>query len=220
MAIKLVISGESNSGKTTLTKDVKDTLVISHDGKKYPFAVPHGTITTFDSAADLIAFVETKAAAYNDKFKEMPKVVLFDSVSRIYETLYASCSKKYTGFAVYTQLDKEIKEFADFVENTLVANGIDVVILSHAIYDADTAKYNLVGKGSFSKVGGFLSVVDEAIFIEPKADKRIIHFRSVKFPARTLTEELPDSVNVKDFNLNDHMEILRSHSDKAEEFAL
>lgn len=36
MAIKLLISGESNSGKTSLTKDLKDTLVVSYDGKKYP----------------------------------------------------------------------------------------------------------------------------------------------------------------------------------------
>ena len=156
MAIKLVISGESNAGKTTLTKDVKDTLVISHDGKKYPFPVPHGTITEFDTTADLITFIEMKAGAYHDKFGAMPKTIVFDSVSRIYETLHASCSRKYTGFTIFSQLDKEIKEFADYIENTLVANGIDVIILSHALYNAETSKYELVGKGSFNKLGGLI----------------------------------------------------------------
>ena len=62
--------------------------------------------------------------------------------------------------------------------------------------------------------------MDEAIFIEPKGDKRILHFRSTKFPARSLIADLPNSMNVNEFNLQDHMDLLRNCGEIAEEFAL
>jgi hypothetical protein len=73
---------------------------------------------------------------------------------------------------------------------------------------------------SFSKRGGFLAEVDQAIFIEVKNNKRILHFRSTKFPARTLTDELPDSLPVEDFNLQNHIELLNNKSTFVDDFAL
>lgn len=217
--IKLLLSGASNAGKTSLTKDLLDTLVISHDGKAYPFKVPHGEISTVSSASDISAFVNDKALAYQERFGKMPKTIVFDSVSRIYESLYDACSSRYTGFAIYSNLDREIKAFADFLEEIL-DSGINLIIISHALYDADEGKFNLVGKGSFSKLGGFLSVVDEGIFIETKNDKRILHFRSTKFPARTLQDDLPNSVPSTDFDLQKHMEMLLSTTADVAEYAL
>lgn len=217
--IKLLVSGLSNAGKTTLTKTLEDTLVISHDGKAYPFEVPHGTLPAIGTAADISNFVNEKAIAYQDRFGDMPKTIVFDSVSRIYDSIYDACNARYTGFAIYSNLDKEIKEFADFLEEIL-QNGINLVILSHALYDADENKYSLVGKGSFAKLGGFLSIVDEGIFIETKNDKRIIHFRSTKFPARTLQDELPNSVPSTEFNLNEHLNMLVKTKSDVSKFAL
>ena len=67
---------------------------------------------------------------------------------------------------------------------------------------------------------GFLSEVDQAIFLETKANKRTIHFRSTKFPARTLREEDEDSVPVDDFNLQDYLDILVETQQSVDEFAL
>lgn len=220
MAVKMVIAAESNAGKTTLTKGMKDTLVISFDGKRYSYATPHASPPSVASTDELVEFVAAKAAVYEEKFGSMPKIIVFDSVSRIYEALYDSCSARYTGFAIYSQLDKEIKALADFIEYDLVGNGISVVIISHALYDSETQRYNLVGKGSFAKIGGFLSIVDESIFLEPKNDKRIVHFRSGKLPARTLQEELPDKMDVKDFNLTEHIEMLLSRVGEASAYEL
>lgn len=102
----------------------------------------------------------------------------------------------------------------------MVACGVNVVLISHALYDADTNKYNLVGKGSFSKIGGFLSTVDEGVFIETKNDKRTVHFRSTKFPARTLQEDFPDSVLMKDFNLSAVIDHIANNSTAVSEYAL
>lgn len=219
MAFKLLISGESNSGKTTLTKGMADTLVISHDGKPYPFQNPHSLLTDASEASKITEFVNAKVMGYKDKFGAMPKVIVFDSVSRIFESLYENCNAKYSGFHVYSKLDTQIKEFASLLEDIL-PSGINVIILSHAIWNGETSKYELVGKGSFNKVGGFLGVVDEAIFVETKNDKRILHFRSTKFPARTLSTELPDSCEVSKFNLLEHLTFLEAQSTAAAEFTI
>jgi excinuclease UvrABC ATPase subunit len=161
MAYKLLVSGESGSGKTSLTKGLKNSLVISHDGKIYPYPNPHAIIEKFSDANELIDFVETKALAYKERFGSLPETIVFDSVSRIFETFSNACNTKYTGFTIYSELNKRIAAFAEVLEQ-LVDNGINVIIISHAIYDADTSKYLLVGSGSFSKMGGFYSVSDMA----------------------------------------------------------
>ena len=220
MSVKLLISAEANSGKTTLTKTLKDALVVSHDGKKFPFAVPHVMIDSFQTTNDLITTINDKIVAYKDKFGSYPKTIVFDSVSKIFDTILDACNKKYTGFNIYSNLSNEVNALTAYIQNTLIASDMNVILISHAIYDQDTAKYNLVGKGDFAKRGGFLSEVDQAIFLETKANKRTIHFRSTKFPARTLAEDDPDSIDVAVFNLQDYIDKLAQTQDAVDEYAL
>lgn len=220
MSVKLLISAEANSGKTTLTKHLKNSLVLSHDGKRYPFPVPHVMVPSFGSVDELINLTIEKIEAYKSKFGDYPETVVFDSVSKIFDTIHTNCNEKYKGFTIYSELDKEVSALTSFIENSLIASGMNVVLISHAIYDADTAKYSLVGKGSFAKRGGFLAEVDEAIFIEVKTNKRILHFRSTKLPARSLQEELPDSLPVEEFNLQQHIETLAGNTSAVDEYAL
>lgn len=65
-----------------------------------------------------------------------------------------------------------------------------------------------------------LSETDNAIFIETKNGKRIIHNRSIKFPARSTIADLPDSVLVDDYNLNDHIKALSALEDEVADFIL
>jgi hypothetical protein len=220
MAVKLLISGLANSGKTSLTKDLKDVLVISHDGKNYPYKTPHVLVTTFDTTAELIELITEKMVIYKERFGKYPSTVVFDSVSKIFDTLNDSCNRRFTGFKIYSELNSEVTAFTYFIQNSLVASDINVVIISHAIYDSEETKYNLVGKGDFQKRGGFLADVDQAIFIETKANKRILHFRSTKFPARTLLESDPESMPVEDFNLTDYLSVLNQNHSSVEEFSL
>lgn len=220
MSVKLLISAEANSGKTTLTKNLTNSLVISHDGKRYPFKVPHALVPSFDSVKELIDLTVEKIEAYNSKFKTYPDTIVFDSVSKIFDTIHTNCNEKYKGFQIYSELDKEIVAFTSFIENSLIASNMNVVLISHALYDADTAKFNLVGKGSFAKRGGFLAEVDEALFIEVKSNKRVLHFRSPKLPARSLQEDLPDSMSVEDFNLQEHIDMLAGTATAVDEFQL
>lgn len=219
MAFKLLISGESNAGKTTLTQGMKNSLVISHDGKAYPYANPHAILKDITTADDITNFVNDKVLAYKERYKVMPETLVFDSVSRIFQSLHTSAAARFSGFKEYAELDKQVSGFAELLED-IVSSGINVVIISHALYNTETAKYELVGKGSFNKMGGFLSVVDESIFLTVKNDKRVLYFRSVRYPSRTLNEDTPDFMDAKDFNLTDHIEALTDRSAAAAEFAL
>lgn len=220
MTVKLLIAAEANSGKTTLTKNLKDSLVISHDGKRYPFKVPHALVPGFESVAELIALTTEKIEAYKDKFGSYPSTVVFDSVSKVFDTIYATCNEKYKNFTIYSELDKEILAFTSFIEDSIIASGINVVLISHALYDPETNRYNLVGKGSFAKRGGFLAEVDESIFIEVKNNKRTLHLKSTKFPARSLQEDLPDTVSIEEFNLQDHIDTLAGVATEVDDYQL
>jgi len=219
--VKLLISGAAGTGKTSLTKNLKDAFVLSHDGKKYPFKIPHYNLKEFDTADELIEIVSEKLEKYKEKFGDYPKTVVFDSVSKIFDSMLDYCNKKYNGFTIYTQLDINIRKFTEFIENDLVGGGFNVVLISHTIYNPDTAKHELVAKGSFAKRGGFYAEVDHALFVEHKGSKRTIYFRSNgNFPARTTLEDDPDKIDVKDFNLQNYIEKLEKEYCSADEYEL
>jgi len=221
MAAKLLISAPSNSGKTTLLKDLTDALVISIDGKKFPYAIPHVNVGGFTNITEFTDLISSKVQAYHDKLGKYPRTIAIDSVSRVFETMADNCNKAYTGFNIYTELNKEVALFKNYLED-VVSSGTNLVIISHSIYDADTGRYKLVDQGSFSKAGGFLSVVDQAVALEVKSGKRIVHHRSPKMAARTtLTpEELDDKVDMAQYNLQDHIDILEGKHDEVAKFIL
>jgi hypothetical protein len=149
MSVKLLVSGVSNSGKTTLTSslDPKTTLVISRDGKNYPYPLPHVNVDDYSEAVELTTLITEKITSFKDKLGKYPETIVIDSISKIFDDLLDNCSTKYTGFNVYSNLNKEIHHLMDYIQGALIGSDMNVVILSHAIYDADTTNYNLVGKG-------------------------------------------------------------------------
>ena len=222
MAVKLLISGQSNTGKTTLTKslDPDTTLIISHDGKNFPFPIPHVNVESFATTQELLAIINEKVEAFNGKLGHYPTTIVIDSVSKIFDTLMDSMSTKHNGFKIFSELNREIHEFTDYIQNTLIASDINVVLISHAIYDAETTSYSLVGKGDFQKRGGFLAEVDNSVFLEAKSNKRIVHHRSLKFPARSVLTELPDSQPADEYNLAEHINTLSKLVDNVAAFVL
>ena len=146
-AFKFLISSLSNAGKTTLTADLEDTLVISHDGKTYPYAVPHANIGPFVTSAELIGTITNKVQAYEQRFGKLPKRIVIDTVSKIFDTIMDSCNTRFKNFEIYSQLNKEIHELTDFIEQDIIGAGISVILLSHAIWKEEDNQYILVGKG-------------------------------------------------------------------------
>lgn len=219
MSVKYLVSGLPNSGKTTLLKDLKNTYVVAVDGKKYPFEQPHTNIEEFEGIDSLINLVTEKIETYKEKFSEYPETVVFDSVSRIFMLIIDVCNNKYQGFAVWSEANKQIHKFVDFV-NEIANADINIVLVSHAIYDENTGKYSEVSQGNFGKTGGFLSTVDYASFIEIKSNKRIIHHRNPKYMARTLLDDVPDSESVQEYNIQEYLNAIKKSSHKAEKWVL
>lgn len=217
--VKMLISGITNSGKTSLLQSLTDVLVIARDGKKYPFEQAHVNVPDFTAAEELIELVYEKVEAYENKHKELPKTIVLDSISKILLDIEGYVLEQVKSFP-YGKVNTEIKKIVDFIERELTVQ-FNVVLVSHALYNEDTAGYNLVNAGgSYGKKGGMLSEVDEAVFLEVKGKKRIIHYRNSKMAARTVVAELPDSVPLDEFNLQTHLELLQTKQSKADEWSL
>ncbi len=217
--VKLLVSSLPNIGKTSLLQSLTDTLVIARDGKKYPFPQPHVNVADFTSADELIDIIVNKVEAYEDKFKKLPKTVAIDSISKILLDIEGYTLEQVKSFP-YGKVNTEIKKVVDFIERDMVPN-FNVVLVSHAMYSEDVSGYSLVNAGgSYGKKGGILSEVDEAVFIELKGKKRIVHFRNSKMVSRTTMADLPESMPIDEFNLQKHIELLQDKQQNAEKWSL
>jgi hypothetical protein len=217
--IKLLISSLPSIGKTTLLQTLEDALVIARDGKQYPFQQAHVNVKDFDSADELIELVTEKINAYEKRYDELPKTVVFDSISKILLDIEGYCLAKIANYP-YGKVNTEIKKVVDFIERDLVPE-FNVVIVSHALYDEETNGYKLVNAGgSYGKKGGVLSEVDEAIFLELRGKNRVVHFRNPKMVSRSTVAELPDNKPAEEFNLQDHINVLRDQQSSAAEWSL
>lgn len=216
---KLLVSGMTNIGKTTLLQTLTDVLVIARDGKKYPFPQAHVNVPDFDEVGQLIDCVVEKVNAYEDKMGEQPKTIAVDSISKILLDIEGYTLEQVKSFP-YGKINTQIKQFVDFIERDMCPH-FNVVLVSHALFNEDVGGYQPVNAGgSYGKKGGILSEVDEAVFLELKGKKRVIHYRNSKMVARTTMAELPDSIPAEEFNLQKHIELLQSKQNKAAEWSL
>lgn len=217
--VKMLVSGITNSGKTSLLQSLTDVLVVARDGKKYPFEQAHVNVPDFTAAEQFIDLVYEKVEAYQQKHGDLPKTVAIDSISKILLDIEGYVLEQVKSFP-YGKVNTEIKKVVDFIERELALQ-FNVVLVSHALYNEDTGGYNLVNAGgSYGKKGGMLSEVDEAIFLEVKGKKRTIHYRNAKMAARTVMADLPDSAPLEDFNLQAHIDLLQQKKSKAAEWSL
>lgn len=237
MTAKLVISGKENIGKTTLIKSLppEETFVLAVDEKPFQLAYPHANFFSFK---DIDGFVNGwddthedgtkthnegvthKIAKFQEKMGKLPKYVVIDTVSRVFMYAYDNLNDLFPNdnFKLYAALDREIKKFRKLLTDMQEA-GMNVIMISHAEMDEKTAKYKLTGTGKFSKNGGFISTVDEAAFIDLKAKTRTVYLRGHEL-ARTLLEDLPDSLPSEEYSLKSHIDMLISKADSVKEFRL
>ena len=212
---KILIAGLPNTGKTTLLKTLKNAFVVSRDGKPFSLRMPHVNVPEYQKIDDLLDLVQEKLTAYEERFKALPDTICFDSVSRIFTDIEASCSKRFHGYDVWSNVNKEINTFLDAL-NSMQESGFNLVLIAHAVWDVDAKKFIETCKGSFAKTGGFLSVVDYAIYIDIVGQKRIVTHRGSNL-ARTLLDEMPDKQDVKDFDLQKYIDAIKSKSTEVQE---
>lgn len=217
--VKLLVSALPAVGKTTLLQTLKDAFIVARDGKKYPFPQPHVNVPDFSSADEFIEIVSTKIAAYEERFGELPATVVFDSISKVLLDVEGYVLQQVKSFP-YGKVNTEIKKIVDFIERDL-APVFNIVLVSHAMFDEEVGGYKLVNAGgSYGKKGGMLSEVDEAIFLDLKGQKRTVLFRDSKRLSRTTVADLPESMPVEEFSLQEHLELLMAKQSDAEEWTL
>ena len=127
---------------------------------------------------------------------------------------------KYTGFNIHSQNNSDTLDFNAYVEEVLIANGISVVIVAHTTVDPDSGRHIIPASGQFSKAGSWLSVVNDAIFIEKASGKLVVHFKGFKYPARTTLKDMPDKVEIENFDINEYIDKLINSKTEADKFVL
>jgi len=219
-AVKLLVAGYEASGKTTLISNIKNALVMSSDNKAFTAKVPHFRYTQYTGLADFTNTLEEKLESYKKKFKKLPETVVIDSITHYDSIMSKWANATYKGFTVYSELGSNLFDMNAYFEDTLIANGINVVLTAHTAFNADTGRYSVPAAGEFGKKGSWLSVVDNSIFIETKNGKRLVHTSNIKFPCRSRLSDFPDGIDISEYDINDHIAKLKALTSDAEEFVI
>lgn len=219
-SIKLLVTGFESSGKSTMTSQIKDALVINFDQKEYSFSVPHSNFRDYLGINSVTDFITEKVKAYKEKTKELPKVVVLDTVTQLYSAMTNFNSKKYTGFNIHSQNNSDTLDLNNYIEKSLVANGISVVIVAHTLIDPESGRFIIPAQGSFAKAGSFLSIVNDSIFIEKASGKLVIYTKSMKYPARTTLKDYPEKIMESDYDINEHISKLMASKVEATKYIL
>jgi len=219
-AIKLLVSGFENTGKSTTAAAIKDALVVNFDRKEYGFAVPHTNIKDYNGMDALVSTINEKLGVYQEKMGKLPATVVMDTVTQFYSTMQKYNDAAFKGFDIHKANNSDTLNLNAYIEDVLIANGVNVVIVAHTTFDADTARHIIPASGQFGKAGSWMSVVNDAIFIEKKTGKFLIHQKSMKYPCRTTLADIEESVDSKDYDINAHIQRLTDSKIEAEGFVL
>ncbi len=230
--VKLLLTGLSSSGKTNALKtlDPKTSFVISIDGKHFPFPIPHANFSSFPDVNSFINGYESEGQHVDgiidkiSKFKEvtgkLPETIAVDTVSRVFQIIADNCSQAYKGFTIHSMISKEIAQFNQFLEITLVSNGMNVVSTTHVMLNPDTGTYEDASSGAYRKSGGAISVHDHVSFFHIVNKQYMVTHRSPGLPCRTLLSKdvLPDSQPADEYSLANHIKLLAKTNDEVEKF--
>lgn len=220
MAVKFLVSAFEKSGKSTITSQLRSPLVINLDQKEYGFKVPHVNIKEYLGMDALLETIAEKLQAYKDKFGKYPENLIFDTVTQMYSAMQKYNSDKYKGFDVHSKNNQETMAFNQFIEQQLLPAGINVIIVAHTLYDEATSRHIIPATGAFAKAGSWTSVVNDSIFVEVKSNRLVVHLKGLKYPARTTLTDLPDSIPVEEYSLQDHLDQLSAKSVEFEDYIL
>ena len=127
---------------------------------------------------------------------------------------------KFKGFDVHTNNGRDTLAFNEFIENSIIPSGINAIIVAHTLFDEATARHVIPATGAFAKAGSWLSVVNDAVFIEKKANKLVVHTSGLKYPARSTLIDLETNIDIENYKLQEHLDKLTAVKIEAEDYAL
>lgn len=213
-ATTLLIVGFENSGKSTLGARINDALVINCDHKTYNFNQAHSNYIDWKGFDDFRAFVNEKIKKYKEKKGSLPRVVVFDTITHLYNTMikYNSKNNPSNNFKAMEKNNEDVIDIAEYVRQINSA-GINVVVMAHTKVDPKTDRFTVPAQGSFRDSGSWQSFVSESIFINRDADT---HTVTLKNPANACVrtnikriindEENIIQVPFSEFDVNSHID--------------
>ena len=207
--VKILYTGLECTGKTTLTKDLEDAMVIGVDNKPYPYSIPHYEIREYDGIVDFKKTLVEKIKSYKEKKGKLPRTVILDTVTKMYELIYLWAEENYKGFDVHNAISKDTLRLNSVLENMLINKGINLVIVAHVQFDQNTGRFVVPATGKFKDSGSWLSVVDEASYIHILGTERMISHNEVKFPCRSTVDGMK-TTPVDKYDINEHMSMLEA----------
>lgn len=208
MAVKILVAGFEKSGKSTTTSKLRKSLVFNFDAKEYGFRAAHTNMKEYDGMKAVLARMSEKIKLFKEKTGEFPENIVVDTVTQMYSAMQLYNSSAYKNFEIHTANTRDTLEFNSFIENQLLPNGMNVIIVAHTKFDESTGRYTIPSSGAFKDAGSWTSVVNDSIFVEQKNGKLIVHLKTMKFPCRTTLEDLPESMSIEDYNLQEHIDKL------------
>ena len=220
MAIKILISGYENSGKTTLISKIEDALIINCDGKEFSIPKIHANFKEYTGFVSFSNFISDKMKAYKAKYQTFPKYLIIDTITQLYSKMVNYNANNFNGFDIHSQNNKDTLAINDYLENIVIANGVNVIVVAHTKIDEKTGKHIIPAQGNFKDCGSFLSICNEAFFIEKTLDDYIIHLKSRLYPARSLLDLDKESMSINEFDINEYLEKITSVKNEAEKFRL
>lgn len=232
VGVKLLLAGFENSGKTTLCSQLDDVFIVNFDRKH--FTLPNVDFTEIqeykpngDEEYELIANkglamqhcivqnILEKFKKYKEVYGKLPKTVVFDTVTHLDNMVADYCIKNFKGGygEAYLKIASDMNEFNEFIEQKLIANGINVVLVAHTEYDKDKELLTIpTNSKRFRNVGSWTAAVNESIFIRKTPEEgRVVILKSNRYPVRTtLTNEdyIGESevqVELVDFDFNEYL---------------
>jgi hypothetical protein len=210
--VKLLISGLERSGKTTLTSNLKNAFILHFDAKIYPYKVPHTNLFSQDykGITGFRKVFQDKMQAYKAKNGNFPKTIVFDTITQLYSQMTEYAADNFKGYERFNNINEETLGYNRYIEENLVGNGINVVIVAHTQLDKDTGKFIIPATGSFKNAGSWLSVVDNASYVEVLDGQFSITHKDFNYPCRsTLGDDvLPAKQDVATYDINKHIELL------------
>ena len=211
---KVLISGNASTGKSTILSEITDKiLVLNLDEKPYTYKV-NGAVATLDkynNQKNLIDWINQKVIAYKNKFGELPQVIAFDTVTRLYSSIEYANRMNYKGFETHMQ-NKDATYLINWFINQLLAKGINVIALAHSQVEEGTGRIFIPAQGAFKNSGGWLSLFDNAIYLTSiKKEKYVVvNSPTQQYPARQAGSKEELMVPQKEFDINEYLNNLKN----------
>lgn len=226
MAIKVLISGYENVGKTTLISKIDDALIINCDNKEFTIPKVYAEFRNcYKGINSFISFVDEKLGAYKKATNKIPKYIVIDTVSHLYTQLIKFNNEVYKNFTIHQNINIDTLKLNDFFDE-LVNKGISVIIVAHTKIDEVKGKHIIPSQGQFRDSGSFLSICNEAIYISREKNKagdmeHLVHLvTDGSIPCRSLMKHNQASVVFNNFDVNKWLNDIESFKKENTKFRL